>query len=290
MLKLYKILLYLKIITKTHFKEKYNTMNVATTIPRYDKNQILVIDNREIKLIDYLKEIRSHKKITKKFISNLIKHNDYWYSQIERDGKNGDDNRQRTIYKTDLVNIISIIQYDAISSKELELFKSKSEVYLDKIIKALPLKESIKSLDLYQLDHIRTSEEQNRLLDSLLNTQEKILRKTFESLRDNKSKDLILDALKNTNLALKIDPLFIIYLMGLPYADFLYESKQEEIYSLLRDIISTIDNITQNNSTNDIKTAPEYLRKIQKKIIEYTGKTFMDGEKKNYIANPPDEW
>lgn len=265
-------------------------MNVATTIPRYDKNQILVIDNREIKLIDYLKEIRSHKKITKKFISNLIKHNDYWYSQIERDGKNGDDNRQRTIYKTDLVNIISIIQYDATSSKELELFKSKSEVYLDKIIKALPLKESIKSLDLYQLDHIRTSEEQNRLLDSLLNTQEKILRKTFESLRDNKSKDLILDALKNTNLALKIDPLFIIYLMGLPYADFLYESKQEEIYSLFRDIISTIDNITQNNSTNDIKTAPEYLRKIQKKIIEYTGKTFMDGEKKNYIANPPDEW
>ena len=34
-------------------------MNVATTIPRYNKNQILVIDNKEIKLIDHLKEIRS---------------------------------------------------------------------------------------------------------------------------------------------------------------------------------------------------------------------------------------
>lgn len=290
MLKLYKMLLYLKIITETYFKEKYNTMNVATTIPRYDKNQILVIDNKEIKLIDHLKEIRSQKKITKKFISNLIKHNDYWYSQIERDGKKGDDNRQRTIYRTDLVNVISIIKYNAISSKDLEILKSKSEVYLDKIIKAIPLKESIKSLDLYQLDHIRTSEEQNRLLDSLLNTQEKILRRTFESLNDNKSKDLFLDALKNTNLALKIDPLFIIYLMGLPYADFLYEAKQEEIYSLFRDIISTIDNITQDTLNNDIKTASEYLGKIRKKIVEYTGKEFMDGEKKNYIINPSDKW
>lgn len=43
MLKLYKLLLYLIITTETYFKEKYNTMNVATTIPRYDKNQILVM-------------------------------------------------------------------------------------------------------------------------------------------------------------------------------------------------------------------------------------------------------
>lgn len=262
-------------------------MNVATTIPRYNKNQILIIDNKEIKLIDYLKEIRSQKRITKKFISNLIKHNDYWYSQIERDGKNGDDNRQRTIYRTDLVNVVSIIQYDASSSKELELFKSKSEVFLDKIIKAVPLKESIKSLDLYQLDHIRTPDEQYKLLDSLLTTQNKILRKTFESLNDGKARDCFLDALKNTNLSLKIDPLFIIYLMGLPYADFLYESKQEELYSLFRDIISVMDKITQDD---EIKTPSEYLDSIRKKIINYSGKDFMDGQKKNYIVNPPDKW
>lgn len=59
---------------------------------------------------------------------------------------------------------------------------------------------------------------------------------------------------------------------------------------LFRDIISTIDNITQNNSTNDIKTAPEYLSKIRKKIVEYTGKEFMDGKKKKYTVNPPEQW
>ena len=108
-------------------------MNVATTIPRYDKNQILVIDNKEIKLIDHLKEIRSQKKITKKFISNLIKHNDYWYSQIERDGKNGDDNRQRTIYRTDLVNVISIIQYDATSQKNWNYTNQRVKYILIKL-------------------------------------------------------------------------------------------------------------------------------------------------------------
>lgn len=276
--------MYINIFTRSKIKEAYNTMAVATTIPRYDKNQILFFEDKEIRLIDHLKELRIGKKITKKRISNLIKHNDYWYSQIERSGKNGDDNRQRTIYRNDLVKIISIIKYDAATYNDLETLNTKSEIYIDKIIKAVPLKESIKKLELYQLSHVRTVDEQNRLLNSLLSTQERLLRHTFDSLSGDKDKDFFLDALKNLNLSLKIDPLFIIYLIGLPYADFLYESKQEKLYSLFREIIKIIDDITTNSDKNNA------LSLIQKKITEYTGKDFEDGQKKNFIPLPPEQW
>lgn len=288
MILLYKIHVYIKRNTYALKEVTYNTMTIATTIPRYDKNQIIIIHDTEIRLIDHLKECRTNKKITKKKISNLIKHNDYWYSQVERDGKNGDDNRQRTIYRNDLVDVISIVQYDASSSQDLEALRSKSEVYLDKIIKALPLKESVKKLELYQIFQPRTNEQQYKLLDSLLSTHEQLLRNTFESLYDNRDKDNFLDALKNTNLALKIDPLFIVFLMGLPYSDFLYEAKQEKLFSLFRDIISIMDDFNTDDD-NNLKLSTDYLQVIQNKIIEYTGKTFMEGKKKNYIPIPPEQ-
>ena len=100
-------------------------MAVATPIPRYDKTQLLLIDGKEIRLIDHLQELRIEKGITKKKISNLIKHNDYWYSQVERNGKNGDDNRQRTIYKPDLINIIAIVKYGAQTASDLNEFHNK---------------------------------------------------------------------------------------------------------------------------------------------------------------------
>ena len=51
-------------------------MKVATTMPRYDKFQRLLINDQEITLIDHLKQLREANKITKKKISNLIKNND----------------------------------------------------------------------------------------------------------------------------------------------------------------------------------------------------------------------
>ncbi|MDD5830727.1 MAG: hypothetical protein PUD13_05610, partial [Lachnospira sp.] len=104
-------------------------MAVATRIPRYNKLQKLFIDDNETTLIEHLKKLRIDKKITKKKISNIIKQNDTWYSQIERSGKNGDDNRQKTIYKPDLINIISIIKYGATSISELGQYHNQSEVY-----------------------------------------------------------------------------------------------------------------------------------------------------------------
>ena len=264
-------------------------MTFATTIPRYDKNQLLIIDNREISLIDHLKELRSAKKITKKKISNLIKHNDYWYSQIERNGKNGDDQRQRTIYRTDLVDIISIVYYGANSKTELEKCKDKSEVYLDKIIKALPIKNSARKLEWYELYQCRTPEEQDRLFNSLLDTQEKLLRKAYDSLQDSGDKDNFLDALKNTNLSLKIDPLFIVFLSGLPFADFLYESKQHQLFSLLRSVMNLLDEIEidENGEYNSSHSAP--IIAIQNQIIKYTGQSFMQNRNRKYnLVDPAD--
>ena len=85
-------------------------MPFAKKTPRYNKMQKLFIDGKEITLIEHLQELRTKNKITKKKISNIVKQNDTWYSQIERNGKNGDDNRQKTIYKPDLINIISIVK------------------------------------------------------------------------------------------------------------------------------------------------------------------------------------
>lgn len=180
-------------------------MAVATPIPRYDKTQLLLIDGKEIRLIDHLQELRIEKGITKKKISNLIKHNDYWYSQVERNGKNGDDNRQRTIYKPDLINIIAIVKYGAQTASDLNEFHNKSEIYLNKIIKALPLKESTKKLKWYDIHNNRSPEEQERLFSSLLATHEKLLRQAFDDLEGNGDRDNYLNCLKNINTSLRID-------------------------------------------------------------------------------------
>lgn len=220
-------------------------IDIATPIPRYNKNQLLLVDGKEIKLIDHLKELRLSKKLTKKKISNLAKQNDYWYSQVERDGKKGDDARQKTIYRPDLVNVISIVKYGAETSLEMENYREKSEVYLDKIIGAVPLTESVRKLQLYDIHNNRTPEEQKRLLNSLLESLDKQIRKTFDSLSDPTDKDNFLNALKNCNTSTRIDTLFMVMLAGLPYMSFLYESKQEELYQLLRDIMKDIDSLEQ---------------------------------------------
>lgn len=264
-------------------------MVFATTIPRYDKNQPLIIDERETTLINHLKELRTQKKITKKRISNLIKHNDYWYSQVERDGKNGDDNRQRTIYRSDLVDIISILCFDATTSSDLESLKEKSENYLDKVIKALPLGNSARKLDWYQLYQGRSPEAQNQLFESLLATHEKLLHQTFHSLSGAGDRDLFLNAFKNINLTLKIDPLFLIFLSGMPFANFLYDSKQEKINSLLRDIMNLLDAFTISaNKVDGTKEITDYISTLQSEIIKYTNKSFMDqlNEKYNFLERP----
>ena len=58
---------------KVQIKKEVLYMAIATPIPRYDKTQLLLIEGREIRLIDHLKELRLKNNITKKKISNMIK-------------------------------------------------------------------------------------------------------------------------------------------------------------------------------------------------------------------------
>lgn len=246
-------------------------MPIATRIPRYNKSQKLFIDEHEITLIDHLKQLRTERKITKKKISNIIKQNDTWYSQIERNGKNGDDNRQKTIYRPDLVNIISIVKYGANSISELGEFNKQSEIYIDKIMKAVPIQESLKNLEWYQINNNRTPNEQERLFESLIDSIGKSIKRAYTNL-SNGDKDVFLNCLKEINASLKIDVCFLITLAGLPFSEFLYEADQNKIDHLFKDVLGILDQIeTNNNDSKSISNNTHYSHIIREKIEKYIG-------------------
>lgn len=256
-------------------------MDFSTEIWRYDKNQLLFVDGHEISLIQYLKQLREKKNITKKKISNLIKHNDYWYSQVERNGKKGDDNRQRTIYRADLINLISILLYDADTASALESNYNSSVTYIDKVLKAVPLKSSARQLDWLTLHQMRTDDEQEKLLNSLLATHEKLLRQTFNNFNNSADKDNFLNALRNMNTSLRIDPLFVMFLVGLPFADFLYEAEETTVNDLLRELMDKIDKITIDNNSGKSRNLDECMTLMRETIVDYTKQSFID----NYQFN-----
>lgn len=256
-------------------------MDFPTEIWRYDKNQLLFVDGHEISLIQYLKQLREKKNITKKKISNLIKHNDYWYSQVERNGKKGDDNRQRTIYRADLINLISILLYDADTASALESNYNSSVTYIDKVLKAVPLKSSARQLDWLTLHQMRTDDEQEKLLNSLLAIHEKLLRQTFNNFNNSADKDNFLNALRNMNTSLRIDPLFVMFLVGLPFADFLYEAEETTVNDLLRELMDKIDKITIDNNSGKSRNLDECITLMRETIVDYTKQSFID----NYQFN-----
>lgn len=262
-------------------------MAVATTIPRYSKTQKLLIGNEEISLIDHLKDLRTTRKITKKKISNIIKQNDYWYSQVERDGKNGDDNRQKTIYKNDLIDIISIVKFGAASFSDLEKFHAQSELYIDKEIHALPLSESIKKLEWYQVNNIRTPNEQDSLFSSLLDSITKVLQETYTSLSLGDRNDY-LNALKEINASIKIDPLFIVFLAGLPLSEFLYEAEQAKITTLIKELTATVDKFSIQDNTQENKDNLYYLSCLKEVLRKYISDSAYL-RRLNYEMLPDDE-
>lgn len=235
---------------------------------RYNKNQLLFIDEQEINLIDYLSKLRTSKKITKKKISNMIKHNDYWYSQIERNGKNGDDNRQKTIYRNDLIDIISIVLYNASSSADLKKFSAQSKYYIDNVIKVVPYKESGRTPNWYKVFQGRTDEERERLLSSIINTQSELLRKTYDSLAEL-DRDAFLNCLLNMNKCLRIDPTFIIALVGLPYMDFLYEAQHQQIEELLTKLMEKIQTAQENVNNGSFLSKTDYYQDLKHLILDY---------------------
>ena len=181
--------------------------------------------------------------------------------------------------------IISIVKYNAQSSADLVQLENQSITYLNKI-KAVPLKESVKKLEWYDLHDGRTPEQQEKLFSSLMEKHSKLLRQAFDNLSSNTDKDFFLNCLKNINTSLRINPIFIIYLTGLPFADFLYETKEEDLHKFLRDIASTLDEF---ETDNDPKSKSYYFKHLQSLFKQYTGKDIRDIPKKTYQYLPDDE-
>ena len=122
----------------------------------------------------------------------------------------------------------------------------------------------------------RSPEEQERLFSSLLATHEKLLRQAFDDLEGNGDRDNYLNCLKNINTSLRIDPMFILFLSGLPYADFLYETKQEDLYAFLRSIMQILDSFSNDEDNENQKKIAYYFSKLQAEVTEYTGKSLKD--------------
>ncbi len=186
-----------------------------------------------------------------------------------------------------LIKIISIVKYGANTSSEISECKEKSEVYLKKIIKAVPLKESIRRLEWYQIPKSRTPEEQDNLFSSLLANQTKLLQQAYDQLSRG-DRNNFLDCLKEMNASLKIDPVFIVFLVGLPFSEFLYESNQERSCSLLQNVMGTLDQMTISIDKEDSGQSMKYLNTLRQELSDYLEKSYPRRQK--YIPLPDDEF
>ena len=129
---------------------------------------------------------------------------------------------------------------------------------------------------MYHIRQDRTDPERERLLFSLLETQSRIIKQTYDSLYYD-DKDRFLNCLQDMNKNLRIDPTFIISLAGLPYMDFLYESQKKRISELLTEVrkeIQTFDDDIRNGKT---QSAKQYYTEIENIIADYIGKDSYDG-------------
>lgn len=213
---------------------------------RYEKDTTLYINEKEISLISFLKEKRLEKKLTKKTISNIIKKNDYWYSQIEM-GKN-DDHRRKFINRLDLINIISVIIYNAKTPLDLERFYSNSENYIDNIMKVTSYDQQPRTIPLYEMinktnELFSTEYNDNRLNDCLNDLNTTI--KDFYNKCNPIEKDSIINLLNTLILNISLEPILSLHYYGLPFCSFFSaHPKDDHDKNLLNEnIIKDIDDI-----------------------------------------------
>lgn len=231
---------------------------------RYEKYCIFHINDTEYTLIDYLREKRKEKKITKKFISNLIKKNDYWYSQIEM-GK-VDNNRRKFIVRPDLVDIISIIIYDARTSLDLERFEYNSKNYIDNILKLPSYDKHLREIPVYELiNNVQKSFTHNysdkRINDCLTDLNSTI--KNFYKKCNPIEQDSIINFLNTLILNLSLEPILTLHYCGLPFCSFFSaQPKDERAKEIIdNDVLTEIDSILEKYSKLLCKTDMELIIK-----------------------------
>lgn len=195
-------------------------MNAMTTKPaRYDKNSLVYINGKEYTLIDFLSEKRKEKNLTKKFISLTLKNNDYWYSQIEM-GKI-DNNRRRFINRNDLIEIISVIIFDARTPFDLERTSADSVNYIDSIMNATPYDLHPRYIPTYEieknLNFLYDAECANERVNEYLNAFNNSVR-DFYLQCDNMGKSAIVNLLGVMIANMRYNPIMTLHYCGLPFS------------------------------------------------------------------------
>lgn len=188
---------------------------------KYEKNGIVSIDSKNYSLIDFLSLKRKENKITKKAISNIIKKNDYWYSQIEM---KSDDSRRKYINRDDLVAIISVIIFNARNETDLMHFRINSINYIDNVINAVPC-ESKTTIPLVESEKkyfkIYNEEFAKKQFDDtmseLTNTFKRIY---FSSSTTPYKQNSMIHILNEIILNLNTEPDVSLHYYGLPFSSF----------------------------------------------------------------------
>lgn len=255
-------------------------MNTWPTKPtRYDKNSIVYINGEEYTLIDYISKKRKEKKLNKKFISNVIKNNDYWYSQIEM-GK-VDNNRRRFINRNDLISIISVIVFDARTPFDLERTLSESENYIDSIINATPYDLHPRYIPVYEMEKkikvLYNKEYANDRLDDYLNAFNNSVR-DFYLQCDNLGQFSIVNLLSVIILNMKYNPVMTLHYCGLPFPT-IFDSHgkdadsqkllEEELMSDINDIMKKYSNLLCESDIKSIISKLLYLFERTDNLIKH---------------------
>lgn len=197
-------------------------MSTAPKKPiKYDKNSSLYINGDCISLIAYLSNKRKEKNLTKKWISNIIKNNDYWYSQIEMGQK--DDCRRKFINRSDLINIVSVIIFDAKNEFDLERLSSTSENYIDNIIKVVPVDKTPREIPVYEVikevNQLYSPEYTNERIEGLLANLNLVIR-NFYNQCNILEQTAIINFLNTFILNISTEPILSLHYYGLPFCSF----------------------------------------------------------------------
>ena len=236
-------------------------MNHIPTKPiRYEKNSPIYINGKSITLISFLGEKRKEKHITKKAISNIIKKNDYWYSQIEMGNK--DDSRRKFINRFDLIDIISVIIFDAKNESDLERLHLNSENYIDNIIKVISFDQKPREIPIHELINkagkLYSPEYTTTRIEDVLNDLNSVIRQFYNQCNPLEQ-DLIVDFLNTFILNISSEPILSLHYYGLPFCSFFSAQPKDTVNKNDYDksVLNNLDALFMEYSkllcTNDLK-------------------------------------
>ena len=242
---------------------------------KYDKWAEITVDGKTTTLIDHLKQIRVQEHITKKKISQIIKGNTYWYSQLERNGKKGDDNRRKYIEENELINIISVIEYGAKNMEDLSKCQPLSIQYIGNLHLS-PIDSRYRYPS--QMSKYLDKASQYNLILSLLNSIQKAISE-YVNNAERSERDRIIELLKNFSRTLNHNPKFALELAGLEIAPIFDKDSAIISYTFLNEIQSLLDKHELENNYISPQELGEAISKCYDNYKNIAGHLFESFKK-----------